>query len=109
MALPLVRRPDFTNALVHLTHERVGRVRHSHEGPHHFTDTTNIPAFSVLKEILRDGKIVGSGNSGFVKGSRRAVCFSEIPLSTVQYFAGNTEGHRYSFYGVAANKEAIFS
>jgi hypothetical protein len=59
----------------------------------------------VIGEILGDGVIHGSNNAGFIKGSRTAVCFSEVPLSNVRYFL---ESDRYSAYGFAISKRAAF-
>jgi hypothetical protein len=87
------RRPDFSQGLVHLTKER--------------GDTA---AFDVLKEILSSGRLKGSGHSGYVKGHRKAVCLSEIPLSSIHHFAGkeDQEEARYRFYGVVLSKKAVF-
>lgn len=89
-----LRRPDFSHGLVHLTKER-GATK----------------AFDVLKEILVSGELKGSGHSGYVKGNRKAVCLSEIPLSSVHHFAGKPEVEedvRYRFYGLAISKKAVF-
>lgn len=87
------RRPDFSQGLVHLTKER-----------------GETSAFDVLKEILSSGELRGSGHTGFVKGQRKAVCLSEVPLSSVHYFAGKADQKdaRYRFYGVALSKKAVF-
>jgi len=69
-----IRRSDFSHGLVHLTKER---------------GTTQ--PFDVLKEILKSGELRGSGHDGYVKGNRKAVCLSEIPLSSVHLFAGKPE------------------
>ena len=92
MATP-PRRADFGHALVHLTRER--------------TDISNFETvkseqkaapFDVLKEILVSGVIRGSGNGGYIKGNRRAVCFSEIPLASMHQFATPMpESGRYRF------------
>ena len=70
-----------------------------------------IQPVEVLKEILSSGTIRGSGNEGFVKGTQKAVCFSEIPLSAVSDFASRPEDTdaRYRFYGIAFSKKAVFS
>jgi hypothetical protein len=73
MVVPYIRRSDFSHSLVHLTRERV-------EGGQ------TISAFRVLMEILESSIIRGSGNEGYVKGNRRAVCLSEIPLSALREF-----------------------
>ncbi len=67
--------------------------------------------FEVLKEILTSGVIKGSGKDGFVKGTQRAACFSEIPLSAVSEFAADPteEKARYRFYGISLSKKAVFA
>jgi hypothetical protein len=100
-----VRRPDFNQSLVHLTRERVER---SESG----VVTRVVRPFDVLKEILASGILRASGNEGYVKGTRRAVCLSEIPLSFVHLFANTpseeNEKGKYRFYGLAFSKRAIF-
>jgi hypothetical protein len=79
-----IRRADFSDSLVHLTRER------REYSSANFVDQRllrEVSAFDVLKEILSSGILRGSGNEGFVKGSRCAVCFSEIPLSAMHLFA----------------------
>ena len=77
MALPEIRRSDFSNGLVHLTRERK-----EYSSPDFLTQKLDriVPPFDVLKEILTSGIIRGSRNEGYVKGNRPAVCLSEIPL-----------------------------
>lgn len=100
-----VRRPDFNQSLVHLTRERVERSQ-----PEAVTRVAQ--PFDVLKEIVSSSILRASGNEGFVKGTRRAVCLSEIPLSVVHYFANspseNNEKRKYRFYGLAFSKRTIF-
>ena len=106
------RRPDFSNSLFHLTRER--REYSSDD----FVDRKllrEVSAFDVLKEILTAGVIRGSGNEGFIKGYRRAVCFSEIPLASMHHFAkppddpvGPSSTARYRFYGIAIGKRTMF-
>src|SRR5262245_19224366 len=109
MALAPIRRPDFNQSLVHLTRER--KV---YSAPQKVGDVVKlervVSAFEVLKETLMSGTIRGSGNEGFVKGNRRAVCLSEIPLSVVHHFASPpSEGDaKYRFYGVALSKRSVF-
>ena len=69
-----------------------------------------VSPFDVLREILTSGMIRASGNEGFVKGNRRAVCLSEIPLSAMHQFAKppSEETARYRFYGVALSKQSVF-
>ena len=79
MVFPEVRRPDFSNSLVHFTKERKGFDFELNK------PKPTVPAFAVLKEILACGTI--RSGQGYVKGNRRAVCFSEIPLSAMHHFA----------------------
>jgi hypothetical protein len=103
MAIPKIRRPDFSYSLVHLTRERQEWKQGWKLGP-------LVPAFEVLKEILACGTIRGSGNEGFVKGHRRAVCLSEIPLPVIHQFAQppSEPTAKYRFYGVALSKRTVF-
>jgi hypothetical protein len=107
-----IRRADFSDALVHLTRER---------REYSSTDflkqelLREVSAFDVLKEIMSSGIIRGSGNEGYVKGTRRAVCFSEIPLAAMHLFARPPDDPfepatkaRYRFYGIAISKRALF-
>jgi hypothetical protein len=112
MADPQIRRSDFSNSLVHLTRER-----REYSSRDFLTQELlrTVSAFEVLKEILVSGTIRGSGNEGYVKGSRRAVCFSEIPLSAMHLFARPPDDPfeppttaRYRFYGIAISKRAVF-
>jgi hypothetical protein len=106
-----IRRPDFTNSLVHLTRERK-EYKQADEAdefsPQELVRT--VSAFDVLKEILASGVIHGSGNEGYVKGNRCAACFSEIPLSTMHQFAkpSSEKNAKYRFYGVALSKTSMF-
>lgn len=92
-------RPDFTNTLMHLTRER--ELSGSGSVPKKYT------AFEMLKLILSEGII--KGGFGFIKGPNKAVCFSEIPLSSLNHFAKpEPEKARYRFYGICINKKAAF-
>jgi hypothetical protein len=105
--LEKVARPDFSNALIHFTRGRAGRLRHFErlDEPEN-VNQEKVHPLDVLVEILRDGQLRGSSNAGFIKGDRTAVCFSEVPLSSVRYFI---ETKRYSPYGIAISKRAAFS
>jgi hypothetical protein len=105
--LEKISRPDFSNGLIHFTRERVGTRKHFEQldAPEKINQQ-NISPLKVLAEILRDGRIHGSNNAGFIKGNRPAVCFSEVPLSSARYFI---ETKRYSPYGIAISKRAAFS
>lgn len=105
MPLPTVKRSDFSHGLVHLTRER----REYDAATMKAKQTAS--AFEVLKEVLTCGKIRASGNGGFVKGTQKAVCFSEVPLSAVSEFASppTEENARYRFYGVSLSKKTVFA
>lgn len=107
MALPPVRRADFSQSLVHLTRERIVAISGA-QGQTTFNTTS---AFDVLKEILAAGTIRASGNEGYVKGTQKAVCLTEAPLAAVGEFASRPEDklNKYRFYGVALSKKAAFS
>jgi hypothetical protein len=97
----LVRRADFTNSLVHLTRETTQLNTKTWA-----LDVIGSP-FDVLKRILGEGVI--RGGTGFVKG-KPVVCLSEIPLASMDKFAGPMGGSsRYRFYGVALSKQAVFA
>lgn len=74
-------RTDMTSRLVHLT--KPSEV---------FDDLSweeiNVKAVDNLIKILKDGKLIGSGNNGYIIGNIKAVCFQDVPL-----------------YGVAQNVE----
>lgn len=87
-------RSDITKVLVHLTRE-----------------ANDLSSFEILLQILTDGKLKGSNNNGFIKGSQSATCFTEAPLSALKHFATDeSESHnaRYRFYGIAISKETAF-
>jgi hypothetical protein len=84
-------RNDISLALIHLTGKR-----------------GTLSATEALLSILRDGRINGSGNNGYVKGSKTATCFTEMPLSSVLTFVKNSKfsGHPYECYGIAISKQS---
>jgi hypothetical protein len=110
MVLP-PRRADFSHSLLHLTRERNIFSVPKQAGEMVKLERTVSP-FQVLKEILVSGVIQGSGNSGYVKGWRTAVCLSEIPLAALHHFTtppGQELAYgRYRPYGLAFSKRAIF-
>jgi hypothetical protein len=105
MTWPNIRRPDFNQSLVHLTRERVERPS-SNEA----SVTRVVQPFDVLKEILTSGILRASSN--YIKGTRPAVCMSEMPLSVIHHFADppyeTNEKKKYRFYGLAFSKQTIF-
>lgn len=89
-------RPDITNALIHLTGDRTGRG--------------GLSAEQALHSILREGIIHGSGNDGFIKGTKHAVCFTEMPLSSIKYYIKDNTGskHKYDYFGIALPKTSAW-
>lgn len=106
MAPPPVKRPDFSQALIHLTRYRKATQWNDEKREN---EVHIASPFDVLKEILTSGVVRGSGNEGYVKGSQRAVCFSEIPLSAVHHFAAEGQDARYCYYGIVLSKQAVFA
>lgn len=108
------RRADLSHGLVHLTRKRREQVASDTESSSHPWEPdesamqTTVPAFEVLKEILTSGVIKGSGPTGFVRGSTRAACFSEMPLSAVSRVA-KSEGSKYEPYGIIVHKSSVFA
>lgn len=106
-APPQVRRPDFNQSLIHLTKERKEAPATGN------ADQTPriVEAFEVLKEVLASGVIRGSDRTGYIKGSRTAACFTEVPLSAVHHIASEpgTELRKYRYYGIALSKRAVFA
>ncbi len=62
----IAERVDLTTTLTHLT-----------------KGTSTMDPLSVLLKILKEQKLIGSTNSGFIQGNDRAVCFQDAPLSGV--------------------------
>ncbi len=84
-------RPDITHALIHLIGDR--------------TNISGLKAEEALYSILREGIIKGSNNVGFIKGSERAACLIEMPLSSIKYFVeDNYSKHNYRYFGIAMSK-----
>ena len=87
-------RPDITHALIHLTSRRAAN---------------GLSAEKALHSILIEGKIKGSGNSGFVKGENTASCFTDMPLSSLNSFIEDHSGeHKYEKFGIAMPKQSAF-
>ena len=55
----------------------VARITHLTKGK------TDDEAFERLWTILKEKTIKGSGNEGYVVGSKKAVCFQEVPLYSI--------------------------
>lgn len=97
----IAERTDMPSSLVHLTREANGKS-----------------VEDVLYEILSSGEIVGSTtNSGFICGSNTAVCFQDIPLSSLcqnvffeQKKIEDNKQHklRYRAFGIMFDKNFAF-
>ena len=73
---------------------------------------TDQNAFEKLWKIITEKKLIGSGNSGYVVGNRRAVCFQEIPLYSIVenllFEDSIKENKRYSWFGLRFNKIEMY-
>lgn len=95
-----IYRSDFTNSLIHLTRDQT-----VWKGFDEIDEERK--ALDVLKLILGEGVI--KGGSGFIKGPNKAVCFSEIPLSSIKhYIQPETKESRYRPYGICIRKKSAF-
>ena len=105
MAMPVSpRRPDFTGGLIHMTKPRKPVEQWGKPAPN---AEETVPAFDVLKKVLTDGKIVGG--TTYVKGGKPVVCFSEIPLSSLQYYVDRDgQKSRLTSYAIAISKASGF-
>lgn len=69
-------------------------------------------AFENLCKILIDKKLKGSGNSGFINGNRKAVCFQDLPLTAIaenlRYEEALNDKIRYSPFGIRFHKRFIY-
>lgn len=69
-------------------------------------------AFENLWKILVDRKLIGSDNSGFINGKKKAVCLQELPLSAIaenlMYEKTLGDKIRYSPFGVRFHKGFIY-
>lgn len=102
----IARRSDITSNLVHLTK---GAVINGKE----------VGALEILINILKEQRINGSDTeSGFIVGSRKAVCLQESPvysLSENTYYEqklfkeNKTSKRRYYPIGIAFSKPYIFN
>jgi hypothetical protein len=87
--LPFNIRPDLTPYLVHLTKRRSRRS-----------------ALENLENILRDGVI--EGTFSYVKGSRKAACFMDVPFVALKYVCSKGNEDRYEPYGVVISKKFAY-
>jgi hypothetical protein len=75
----------------------------------HFTKASESgDAYSVLKKILRERRIIGS--SKFRRGGQKCVCFTEAPLGSLEHGLINSRDFsRYAPFGIQFSKEQIFA
>ena len=83
--LPFNIRPDLTPYLVHLTKKGNGNS-----------------ALNNLIEILQTGVI--KGTDSYVRGSRKAACFMDVPFAALKYVCSRQNSNRYAPYGVVIAK-----
>lgn len=94
------RRSDITSKLVHLT-----------------SNNDSLQAFDVLKKILQEKKLNGSGKEGYINGCDKCVCFQDVPILNI------AENVRYEFeknsidgtykrkerkFGIRVDKELVY-
>lgn len=110
MPVEPVQRSDISRSVIHFTRERI-EYKPSADVMEPLEIEKTVSAFEVLKEIMKSGTIKGSGNAGYVKGKKKAVCLSEIPLSAIRDFASppSDKNARYRYYGIALSKKAVFA
>ncbi|MBF0877662.1 hypothetical protein HKD21_12520 [Gluconobacter cerevisiae] len=96
--LPFNSRPDLTPYLLHMTKNTKSIGGQS--------------AFKNLINILKSGKIIGSGNRGFIKGPNKATCFMDVPFSSLKYVLtpenSDPEKPRYEPYGIVLTKATSY-
>jgi len=103
--IKLVRR-DIGNLLFHFT-------RTPDEDMITQIDSKNRNALSVLKNILEDGKLLGS--SKWITNKSKCICFTEAPIqefaalfSLVKIAADKKQRPRYEPYGIAVRKDWFY-
>ena len=98
--LPFNARPDLTPYLLHLTKRRVVKGKQQ-------------SAYANLVSILREGKLVGSGRGGHIKGGHTATCFMDVPFASLKYVLTpenrDPEKPRYEPYGICILKTTAYS
>ena len=80
---------------------------------------TQLSAMDVLIKILRDRKVVGSTtSSGFIVGSRSAVCFQDAPIYSIcqniefeskRHKEGSEKAPKYEAFGIMFPKKYVYS
>ena len=93
--LPFDVRPDLSQFLIHLTKNTKREDEYS--------------AFENLVSMLKSGEIWGSDKKGFIKGSNKATCFMDVPISSLKYIFNdensNPENPRYEPFGILVSKK----
>lgn len=87
--MPTILRDDLSDRLIHLTKGEPS------------------DALATLMSIISDRKLIG--NTGFIKGKHRCVCFSEAPISKIGFLLAHPRGEiKYKPYGVMFKKKTIY-
>ena len=93
--LPFTERPNLTPYLVHLTKARHGAS-----------------AFENLVKILKDGVLHGSDASGYIKGSKKAVCFMDVPFYSLKHVLTKSNSDpnapKYEPFGIFYSKNTAY-
>lgn len=73
---------------------------------------TDDEAFERLWTIIKEKTIKGSGNEGYIVGSKKAVCFQEVPLYSIAenliFEDAFSDTIRYSPFGLRFNKIRMY-
>ncbi|MCP4162607.1 MAG: DUF2971 domain-containing protein [Deltaproteobacteria bacterium] len=94
-------RDDISNKLVHLT-----KGQNENETIKGFKDN-RIQAITTLKDIISKRKLIG--NTGYIKGKYKCVCFSEAPISKLSHILAEEKvSFRYQPYGLIFNKKWLY-
>lgn len=97
---------DFWRDRISNRSDLVARITHLTRGD------TDDEAFDRLWKILLEKKIIGSGTEGYIVGDKKAVCFQEVPLSSIAenlIFEDSLGGkNRYSHFGLRFNKIRMY-
>jgi hypothetical protein len=108
--IKLLRR-DIGNLLFHFTRRSEQPIVIEYEG---FRSERSGSAGNVLDKILHDAGLKGTAT--YIRSGEPCVCFTEAPLSEFatlfrlnELAASREERPRYEPYGVAVNKEWLFS
>lgn len=96
--LPFFERPDLSPFLVHLTKNTRAEDEYS--------------AYNNLVSILLAGEIHGSGKKGYIKGTKTATCFMDVPFYSLKYILNGENSDpvdpRYEAFGVFVTKKHAY-